>query len=73
MSDIPQVRKADPREARSITALAMRSKAYRGYPEEFMDACRDESTVTADVIDAARYYPGRDTVERGEHAAFRDG
>lgn len=44
------IRPARPDEADALTALAMRSKAYWGYSTEFMDACRDELTVTEEDI-----------------------
>lgn len=40
------LRDARPDEAGLLTSLAMRSKAYWGYPPEFMEACRAELTVT---------------------------
>lgn len=38
------LRHADPSEAGLLTALALRSKAHWGYPDEFMAACRKELT-----------------------------
>jgi GNAT superfamily N-acetyltransferase len=38
-------RAARPQEAAALTALALRSKAYWGYDEAFMAACREELTV----------------------------
>ena len=41
-------------ELDELLALNIRSKAYWGYDAEFMDACRDELTVTArDVANSA--------------------
>ncbi len=40
------LRDARPDEAGLLTSLAMRSKAYWGYPPGFMEACRAELTVT---------------------------
>lgn len=45
MSTPIQIREARPREASKLTGLAMRSKAYWGYSEAFMAACRRELTV----------------------------
>ena len=39
--------KARPADAPALTAIAMSSKASWGYPQEFMDACRRELTITA--------------------------
>ena len=41
-------------EAGSLSALAGRSKAYWGYDEAFMEACRDELTVSAAEVTARR-------------------
>ena len=38
-----------------MSALAMRSKAYWGYPDEFMAACLAELTYTPEQIDAPQY------------------
>lgn len=43
------IRPARGDEADQISALALRSKGYWGYSQEFLDACRDELTYTADV------------------------
>jgi GNAT superfamily N-acetyltransferase len=40
-----QIREALPAEASRLTRLAMRSKAYWGYSDAFMAACRRELTV----------------------------
>ena len=44
------IRRARPKEALYLTALALRSKAYWGYSAEFIEACREELTYTADQI-----------------------
>lgn len=44
------IRPANPAEAERLSALALRSKAYWGYPPAFMSACRDELTYTAEDI-----------------------
>lgn len=41
------IRQAEPAEALAISSLALRSKAYWGYSEEFMAACREELTYSA--------------------------
>lgn len=43
-------RSAREADAPALSALAMRSKAHWGYSDEFMDACRDELTCSADDI-----------------------
>jgi predicted N-acetyltransferase YhbS len=40
-----EIRVARPEEAEELSALAFRSKAHWGYPEDFMEACRAELTV----------------------------
>ncbi|WP_374204239.1 GNAT family N-acetyltransferase [Streptomyces sp. HPF1205] len=50
MSAIAVIRPARPEEAAALTALALRSKAYWGYDEAFMAACRDELTVAEDEV-----------------------
>lgn len=47
MTDLLKIRAARPDETGVLTGLAIRSKAYWGYPSSFMEACRDELTVTA--------------------------
>lgn len=39
------MRPADSRDATKLSDLAMRSKAYWGYSDKFMEACRSELTV----------------------------
>ena len=46
------IRDAKPREAMEISALAMRSKSWWGYPKEFMEACREELTVSPEDINS---------------------
>ena len=50
MSDYPIIRPAGSDEAAHLSELALRSKAYWGYPEDFIEACRAELTVEADRI-----------------------
>jgi N-acetylglutamate synthase-like GNAT family acetyltransferase len=49
MSDII-FRPAHINDASAFTDLALRSKAYWGYDEAFMEACRAELTISADRI-----------------------
>ena len=49
-----RVRAARADEAEPLSELALRSKAYWGYDEAFMAACRDELTVPAPQVEARR-------------------
>jgi hypothetical protein len=51
-----QNRAARVHEAEVISELAMRSKACRGYSESFMEACRDELTVTAQALSSGDFH-----------------
>jgi GNAT superfamily N-acetyltransferase len=44
------IRRATPEDARSLSALALSSKAIWGYDAAFMAACREELTITPDNI-----------------------
>lgn len=44
------IRTALPTEAEALSNLALRSKAFWGYSDAFMDACRSELTYSADQI-----------------------
>ena len=48
--------RARPDEAAVLTDLSIRSKASNGYDAAFMDACRDELTVTPERMRAATYW-----------------
>ena len=50
MSKLIKLREAKPEDAVILSQLAMRSKAHWGYPYEFMEACRDELTITPQKI-----------------------
>jgi GNAT superfamily N-acetyltransferase len=45
-----QIRRARPEEAHILTGIAMRSKGFWGYDDDFMEACRASLTVTEDKI-----------------------
>jgi GNAT superfamily N-acetyltransferase len=49
-----KLRAGRPDEAAVLSALALRSKAHWGYDEAFLDACRDELTLSAGDVVAAR-------------------
>lgn len=61
----PVVRAALPADADVLTALAVRSKAHWGYPDEFMEACRAELTYDSGYLAAHEVY----VVEVGDHVA----
>jgi GNAT superfamily N-acetyltransferase len=44
------IRQAKPNEAKFLTELAMKSKAYWGYSLEFMQNCCDELTISEEKI-----------------------
>jgi GNAT superfamily N-acetyltransferase len=46
------IRRARPDEAAALTDLALRSKAHWGYDVAFMAACRDELTMTPEIVAA---------------------
>ena len=46
----PAIRRAHPAEAGILSALALRSKAHWGYDADFLAACRDDLTLSADDI-----------------------
>lgn len=48
------IRDAAPDEATLLSDLALRSKAYWGYSDEFMDACRHELTIRPSSIKSDR-------------------
>ncbi|CAB1063545.1 Acetyltransferase, GNAT family [Olavius sp. associated proteobacterium Delta 1] len=50
------IRNAVPDEAGLLTDLALRSKAYWGYSDEFMEACREELSVPAINIASSRMH-----------------
>jgi len=50
------IRKAVIQEADDLTQLAIRSKAYWGYSDEFIEECRAALTITPEFIAAAHVY-----------------
>ncbi len=50
------IRNARPDEATTLNALAMRSKAYWGYSNEFMEACREELSVLPGAIESDKFH-----------------
>ena len=66
MTTAISIRRARPEEADHLSGIAMRAKAYWGYDDTFMEACRDELSVRADEIEAGRVWLGeRDGVPLG--------
>lgn len=45
-----EIRRALPSEAAALSALALRSKALWGYSPDFLEACRENLTLTEDEI-----------------------
>jgi GNAT superfamily N-acetyltransferase len=52
----PAIRRARPEEADLLSALGLRSKAHWGYDAEFLAACRDDLTLSADDIASSTVY-----------------
>ena len=50
------IRRALPAEAAVLSALALRSKAHWGYDADFLAACRDDLTISADDIVSSPVY-----------------
>lgn len=46
------IRPARREECSALTELAMRSKAVWGYDADFMEACREELTITPEMFDS---------------------
>jgi GNAT superfamily N-acetyltransferase len=59
-------------DADALSELALRSKGYWGYDAAFLEACRDELTLTADQAAAARVVRGNDGTARGFHVLASD-
>ena len=51
-----KIRRAAPSEIGRLSELAFRSKAYWGYSSAFMDACREELSVTRSMVEDHRVY-----------------
>ena len=47
------LRTPGPDEAAALTELCLRSKAVWGYDAQFMEACRDELTITPDMLNSS--------------------
>src|SRR5918995_4947973 len=52
----PAIRRAHPAEAGVLSALALRSKGHWGYDADFLAACQDDLTLSADDIATSTVY-----------------
>ncbi len=50
------IRRGKGQEASELSDLAYRSKAYWGYSDEFMEACRDDLTLSPAYIETQEVY-----------------
>ncbi|WJQ82402.1 N-acetyltransferase [Brevibacillus brevis] len=50
------IRRGKGQEASELSELAYRSKAYWGYSDEFMKACRDDLTLSSAYIETQEVY-----------------
>ena len=50
------IRKADSNDAKYLSSLAVRSKAYWGYSAEFMEACVEELSVSRATIENSDFH-----------------
>lgn len=50
------IRQARPDEAAAVSDLALRSKGYWGYSDEFLEACREELTYTPEQCAAGEVF-----------------
>ncbi len=66
----PLIRHARPDEAAAISDLALRSKGHWGYSAEFLEACRDELTVSAAWCEAGTVLVAVDESDDGVLLGF---
>ncbi len=50
------IRNAHPNESIELGKLAIRSKAFWGYSDDFMKACHDELLIPSEKIESDNYY-----------------
>ncbi|MGH3503844.1 MAG: GNAT family N-acetyltransferase [Nocardioidaceae bacterium] len=55
MSEV-KLRPADPDDADTLSGLALRSKGHWGYDQQFLEACREELTVSPARCDGQNVY-----------------
>ncbi len=60
-----EIRRARPDEAAVLTDLTLRSKRSNGYDDAFMEACREELTVTAARLEEGEYWVAVADIIRG--------
>ena len=60
-----KIRRANPSEAAVLSNIAIRAKRSNGYSDSFMDACRDELTVTAKDVSVGEYWIAETKVIQG--------
>ena len=60
-----EIRRARSDEADFLTELSMRSKRSNGYDAAFMEACREELTVTASRLEQGEYWVAQSDVVCG--------
>ncbi|MGI9487707.1 MAG: GNAT family N-acetyltransferase [Geminicoccaceae bacterium] len=60
-----EIRRARSDEADFLTDLSMRSKRSNGYDDAFMEACREELTVTASRLEEGEYWVAQSDVVCG--------
>ena len=58
-----KILRALPEDAQALSALAWRSKAYWGYPQEWMELWRDELSITPEQIQMNEVYKALDQDE----------
>jgi N-acetylglutamate synthase-like GNAT family acetyltransferase len=51
-----EIRRARPGEAATLSALALRSKAFWGYDATFIEACRVPLTISPEAIENSPFY-----------------
>lgn len=51
-----KIRRAQAKDTSTLTAIALRSKQSNGYDTEFMQACREELTVTDRHLHSSEYW-----------------
>ena len=67
------IRRANETDIDALTDLIFRSKASNGYDAAFMEACRDELSVTAEKLEAAVYWVAEENGLAGCVALSMDG
>lgn len=58
------IRRARPREAKSLTHIALAAKRHWGYPDSWLDRWRDALTITPQYIRRHHVYVAEESAER---------